>query len=283
MAKGRGFCFTINNPGDGDRPNLESFPFTVDYLVWQIERGEEGTTHIQGYLYVKNKASFGQIKSALPRAHIEAAQGTAVQNRVYCTKEQGRLEGPFEFGTIPSQGKRNDLKDFVELVKTSGRPSERTLIEECTSITARYPKFVDRVIRQYEAPRTWVMDVRVYYGHPDTGKTQRAASESGDAYWYSGGGWFDGYTGQQTVIFDDFLGQDSGISYNLWLRLCDRYDLSVPIKGGFARFTSKIIIFTSNVRWDQWYEKYNYDAMKRRITTCLNFCADGSTLVEIGQ
>jgi len=39
------WCFTINNPGDF---RVAFVPAQMEFLVWQLERGEAGTVHIQG-------------------------------------------------------------------------------------------------------------------------------------------------------------------------------------------------------------------------------------------
>ena len=53
--------------------------------------------------------------------------------------------------------------------------------------------------------------------------------------------WFDGYTGQETIITDDFSHRDYKLSY--LLRLLDRYAMTLPIKGGMI---ANNIIITSN-------------------------------------
>lgn len=145
----KNYCFTINNPTDGDRLLLEDDVLAARavYCVWQIERGEEGTPHVQGYVSLKVKKTIVQLKEWLPRAHFECARGNPSQNRSYCTKEDGRIEGPFEFGELPrGRGARSDLSLFVEAAKEK-ELTEGDLICRFGDVTAKYPNFVNRTIR----------------------------------------------------------------------------------------------------------------------------------------
>ena len=118
------WTFTINNPGPGDAPGWE--PATMDYMVYQFERGNEtGTEHIQGYVRFKNRRKFSVVQQWLPHgAHIEKARGSEQQNKDYCTKEDTRVAEtvPREFGTFNGdtghQGRRTDLAAGVEALKT---------------------------------------------------------------------------------------------------------------------------------------------------------------------
>ncbi len=67
---------------------------------------------------------------------------------------------------------------------------------------------------------------------------------------HSDGRWWDGYTSQSVIIFDDFYGQ---IKISYMLRLLDRYPLRLPIKGGFtwARWTH--VFITSNEEPENWW------------------------------
>lgn len=94
----RSYCFTINNPTDDDVDSLLDLSFR--YLIFGFEEGEEGTPHIQGYVYFHNAILFSSFHKLLPRAHIEETRGSPTQNRTYCSKE-----GDFyEFGELPVNG-----------------------------------------------------------------------------------------------------------------------------------------------------------------------------------
>lgn len=82
-------------------------------MVVGKEQGEQGTKHLQGYLYYDNARSFASVKKLIPKAHIEAAKGSPAQNKEYCTKE-GDF---FELGDMPTQGKRTDLNEIKKKIE----------------------------------------------------------------------------------------------------------------------------------------------------------------------
>ena len=75
----------------------------MTYLVAQKERGAEGTEHIQAYISFENAVAFTTVKTIFQGAHIEAARGSPEENRTYCTKEETRVAGPWEYGTLPER------------------------------------------------------------------------------------------------------------------------------------------------------------------------------------
>lgn len=100
-------------------------------------------------------------------------------------------------------------------------------------------------------------EVFIWWGDSDTGKTRGAYDLAGkeklDIWSYMGGGWFDGYCGQDIALFDEFDGDD--LTFSMWKKVCDRYPLVVPIKGGSVNFNPKVIIFTSNQDPKSWFSK----------------------------
>lgn len=111
--------------------------------------------------------------------------------------------------------------------------------------------------------------ILIYWGESGTGKTRKAVEEFPEAYILTkpnadGNLWWDNYSGQETVIFDEFYGW---IKYDLLLRVLDRYPLQVPIKGGFCKLTATRFIFTSNKDWKDWYPNIDdTSAFERRIS-----------------
>lgn len=102
--RSRGWCFTIQVQDEG--ANLLTTPVPgVDYQVWQYETAPEtGQIHIQGYLYNSNPITGSAIKKRLyewsgVQPHLEPPRGSPEQNKTYCTKEETRFAGPYEFGS----------------------------------------------------------------------------------------------------------------------------------------------------------------------------------------
>ena len=140
----------------------------------------------------------------------------------------------------------------------------------------RYHAAFDRYLLLIRGNRNWQMDVYVYWGPPATGKSRFAADHYPGAFWMPPNSqWFDGYSGQDTIIIDDYYGW---LPWSFLLRLLDRYPLPLPVKGGHVPMQAKTIVFTSNQHPDSWY-KYeqnphmNYEALRRRILDIIEFRA----------
>jgi len=268
----KSYCFTING--------AEPFPFddqTMQYLVYQKESGEEKKTeHYQGYVrFTSNKRLTG-CKKIHSTAHWEIAKGSPEQNKVYCTKEETRIDGPWEFGTFPVQGKRSDLDSVVETIRNSKRPLA-DVIEEHPVQFIKYSRGIEKVANYYleKATREFRnITVDVYWGDTGTGKTRKAVEENPDNYILrnlSKDLWFDGYTGQSVLIIDEFK---NWITLTYLLALLDGYQCQLPVKGSmtYAQWTK--VIITSNLPVDGWYPNIadeHKEALERRITNKTHF------------
>ena len=85
------WSITINNPTKEDDVTIEALkrmPWFIEFKS-QLEKGAEGTPHIQGMLRTSQQR-FAAIKKALPRAHIEVARNATALS-AYVAKEDTRL------------------------------------------------------------------------------------------------------------------------------------------------------------------------------------------------
>lgn len=143
------FVFTLNNPrGNLDADELQAAG--VKYGIWSEEIGESGTHHFQGYIEMRNRTSFTQLKKlpGLETAHFERRMGSQDQAIAYASKvnDPTFISGPYSFGerTPNLQGTRNDLRRIQEAL--SNGVSLSTIAEENFSSFIRY----HRGIREYQ-------------------------------------------------------------------------------------------------------------------------------------
>lgn len=259
----RNFVFTLNNPPEDETTLPVRNDPRVRYLVYGRETAPTtGTRHLQGYVELSSQLSFAVARELVPGAHLEARRGTARQAQEYCKKdgdwhEQGECSNP---------GKRKDIDLAAEMVREGC--STRELAEAHPSTFVRYHKGFAALRAALAPVRSWVPDVKVYWGGTETGKTRRAYAESTAPFvWMPQmGKWFDGYEGQKDVIFDEFRGQ---LPFGMLLNLLDRYECRVEYKGGSCQFSPEQIIITSPKHPRDWYtdltDNDKYEQLERRI------------------
>ncbi len=284
MARLRNVCFTLNNPTAPVLFNEEK----MDYLIMQLEVGEEGTTHIQGYCELKTQQRLNAVKALLggPTVHIEARRGTQQQAIDYCKKDDTRAPGsePKEFGTPKKQGKRNDINAFRDAIILGKRERELILDDDYCPTVAKYPKLYAKIAAMDPPKRTEDLEVTLLIGPTGLGKTRYVIDKHlDDPLFYriplsNGTMWYDGYDKHTSVLMDDFAGAASHMTLVTLLQLLDRYPVQVPIKGGHTWYLPTHIYLTSNIlpaEWYKWDKRLpQYDALARRITKVLVFQQD---------
>lgn len=267
MAQARRWVFTLNNPEPQGAPEWAEWGY-LRFAVCQLERGAEGTLHLQGYTSFSRPVRLGFLRNLLPRAHWEVARGAEPQCVEYCTKDDTRVDGPWTFGERQGSGKRNDLDDIKRKLDAGASAAEIADAHFGSWIRYRESFEAYKRLRPVDARNgSWKTELVVLCGPSGTGKSRLAAELAGqDGYYFNAGGgkWWDGYDGQRVVVMDDFVGT---VPFTEILRLADRYPHQVEVKGGTRTFSSKCIIITSNKRPEEWYDpqRNHMQALYRRI------------------
>lgn len=282
------WCFTMNNPGVWRPPAKDE---QVEYIVWQRERGAEGTEHIQGYIRFKGYKRMTTAKKWLNNngVHLEKAKGTEEQNRTYCTKEDTRMEGPFEEGTFKAeagkQGARTDLTEVVEKVKTGATRTE--IAREHGEVFIKYHQGITQLIQAVKPPPPKEREVRVLWlwGPTGTGKTHRVRHMSEDVYVVlPGRDPWGNYAGQKTIFFDEF--DDKQWTIQDMNRYLDKWscELNCRYYNKHAEWTQ--VAVASNQPPDSFYENETAllrQALLRRITRVVHVTSREQSIDEPGS
>ncbi len=276
------FVFTIN----GTPTQLDHDMSCLKTLTpkWLIAARETCPTtqrkHIQGACILGKQLAFTSLKNmpGFTRAHIEVMKGTPAQSREYCTKED---KEPYEYGTMPQQGKRNDLHDAIAILKEGTSIRDLILTSDLPTVATyvRYPKGLTTVSQAFRERQGHIQPFVLWlHGSTGVGKT-RCALElaeflgcSSDV-WVSNASlqWFDGYDGQRVAVLDDY--RTNHCKFSTILRLLDRYRFSVPFKGGFVLWQPLLIIITTpksaRAMWNLRTEE-DIAQLERRITISID-------------
>lgn len=280
-AQTRAWVFTLNNP-ERTSPIPESEdPLTwgASYVVFQLERGESGTPHLQGYCLFPSNRRLAALRRLAPKAHWEPRRGSHEQARDYCRKEEGRVDGPWEQGEQPAPGKRNDLTLAMADVKAG--MSEKDIAEKYGGTWARNYNALQRYRNLVTNHRDWKTEVTVLYGAAGTGKSRYACQHHPQAYPFRAGDYWCGYDGHADVVIDDFTA--GCMRYGHALHVFDRYPLIVDVKHGSGPFLARRIIITSNTPPHLWYPNCPPDALLRRLDNIIYVTLEGSPVALKGR
>lgn len=285
----RRICFTLNNPTQGLEEFCNEFEerYKPRYLIVQKEQGEQGTPHFQGYAEFAKSCRFAPIASHF-HMHCETAKGDEAANTHYCSKPvEGcecqhcspppvRLDGPVIRGSTLSsgRGKRTDLVAAREAHREGGM---KRLADEHLEVFLKYHRAFDR-LETLERPPRPTMEVSLYYGPPDGGKTFAAENACEPSWttasdWSGSKYWFDGLRRDHaSVVIDEFTGQ---VPLESILKLLNERSQLVPIKGGHTWMCQGVVYITSNIHPFYWYNwegrEPQYAALCRRIHRVYGF------------
>lgn len=257
------WCFTYNFDQSLDpkskEPTYDSSK--VQYLIYQLEKcPTTGRLHWQGYAEFLTKRTIKGAQEILgiPGAHMAVARGTAKDNNDYCSKDRTKIEGTFkEFGkAAPGQGYRADLAKVQEQI-IGGNYNPRELIATNLGLYAQYGRRFEEAMKLYAPVKRFKTKTIVFVGPADTGKTTMALDLYPNAFVkdHETKQWWDGYANESAVIMDNFSFNDPKLK---WIEpdglnnLIDARPVTLQVKGGTAKWTSKTIIITTRDDMKRW-------------------------------
>ena len=291
-TQSRRYCLTINNETRTDEElctyvqGLEHFK----YCIFQREKGhEKETEHIQMFLVFTIGKRFSTIKEYFPTAHIEKAQGSSVQCRDYCSKEDTRISGPYELGEFAQQGARSDLKTIVELVQSNATDEDIVKL-----FPTQFLLHIDKIHKLREQQRydenkknERKVIVTYIYGPPGCGKTRYIVNKYGYGNFYRMTNYrkncFDFYDNEKVIVFDEF---DSSLPITEMLNYLDVYPVQLP-----CRYSNKIanydeVYIISNLKLSEQYQNIQnekptqFQALLRRIHKIIRLDEKGQQHIE---
>lgn len=261
----RGWSFTLHNYTDNDVKQLQQMAKLVNLLVVNAETcPETSRKHLQGCVITKQKISFTAAKKLFggSRVHIEATRAEAC-SAMYCAKVDGESLICVD---NRSQGKRSDMDDVRDAVAIRMPAAEFARKSRSIQATLAYPKIYAMMylapVARHTNKVTWL------WGETGSGKTRHVYDKFPnitDVYAKKPDRWWDGYNGQPCILLDDF--RPTWWSFDHMLRLLDRYQMQVEIKGGDAWLQPAHIFITCTMKPEDLYEGLGEDIAQllRRI------------------
>lgn len=254
-VKGSNWCFTIYAEPEAwlDKWETCDLPATVKYLCAQLEKcPDSGRLHVQGYMQLKQDKTDTAFQKTIERetAHVEVQKSKNDDKAAdYCLKEASCVGKKIERGKRKAQGKRNDLGALAQAVVETKQSFNDFVVANPTDFL-RYGRNIRELYNIAHRPGFRPFPTGFFlWGEPACGKSRMAhylAGEGGRLFYKANDTkecWFDGYAGEEVVVFDDFKGD---FDRHRMLQLLDPYPIRMPIKGGFVSIVAHTFIFTAN-------------------------------------
>ena len=306
-TQSRKWALVINNPLEAglDHSAITKIlqKFSPAYYCMADEIATTGTYHTHIFLYAPSPIRFATIKNRFPTAHIEKAYGSARDNRAYIRKEgkwaetdkaETAVPDTFqEWGDLPAEKEEQAPQMFRLVQNIRAGMSTTEIIDDSPNLAFRV-RDIDLLRQTLTAEKYSVenrpLEVSYIFGASGVGKT-RGVYERHDPrsicrmtnYRATRGISFDGYNGQDVLVFEEF---NSQIPIEDMLNYLDIYPLHLP-----ARYSDRVacytkVYLTSNLplekqyRTEQWERPETWRAFLRRIHDVIEYLPDGSTIIH---
>lgn len=199
---------------------------------------ETGRPHKQGFVYWnREKTGNATIKYFNNETHL--CHAVTIDEAIkYCKKCNDFVES----GRPPKQGKRTDILEVRNHVVSGGNIDQA--IDKGFGYQAL--RHAELVLKYKEPKRNWKPNVIWYYGESGVGKTRRVMEAlDGKDHWMSNKSlkWWEGYDGHENVVIEEF--RSHFCEFSELLRILDRYEYRVEVKGGSRQLRAKNIWITS--------------------------------------
>ena len=306
-AKSRKWTLVINNPLEAglDHTAISELLhlFSPAYYCMADEIATTGTYHTHVFFYAPSPSRFSTVKKRFPIAHIEKAYGSVQENRSYLRKDgrwadtdkaETSVSGTFEeWGEAPPERaeKHPEMFRLVQNIRDGMTTTE--IIDDNPAMAFRV-RDIDLLRQTLTAEKYAVenrpLEVSYLYGASGAGKT-RSIYEAHDPrsiyrvtnYRAARGISFDGYHGQDVLVFEEFSSQ---IPIEDMLNYLDIYPLALPARYNdkTACYTKVYITSNSPLESQYWVEQQarpeTWRAFLRRIHTVIEYLPDGSTVIH---
>lgn len=243
------------------------------------------TLHTHLFIQLKNPIYFSSVKKLFPTAHIEEAQGTAEENRLYIRKEgkwkdsekgsTNLIETFEEYGMLPEtgQGRRTDLKNLYQMIKDGYSNVEILEVNPDNILNLQHidKARLEILYDRYKSERRLNLSVVYVSGQTGFHKSRDILDSHGDANVYRVTDYkhpFDSYSGEDVLVFEEFR---SDLPIGNMLNYLDVYPIQLPARYNNRQACYNFVYIVSNWRLEEQYRNIQieqpetYQAWLRRI------------------
>lgn len=274
--------YKVNSPPE--RKLVEEFILTnfqnINYYVFNLEKGQSGTSHYHIFIYLKYATTFESIQKKFPKSYIQVATNNLERVDKYVRKDATNQNPAVSYGELPRKGKRTDLETIYDLLEKG--ESLKTIRKLFPSQYFKYLnnfKVVQQELIAEKVEDKWTeRSVTYIYGDTGLGKTRTVMEKHGYTNCYRVTDYkhpFDTYNNEPVIIFEEFR---SSLKLADMLVYLDGYPVKLPARYHNKTAVYKYVYIISNIPLFEQYasilknHQETYAAFLRRINRVEFFC-----------
>ncbi len=300
----RRYQLTINNPVEHNYThehikNILNQSSNVVYWCMCDEIGEKETLHTHVYIVFRNQVMFSTLQKQFYGAHIEATNGSHQENRDYICKkgkwltdekhETNLIDTFEESGELPPDrdSSKKETAAILDMVRDGA--SDYEILDEFPNAMNKLDK-VERARQTIQAERFKDefrhLKVTYLWGDTGVGKTRKIMEQYGYSNVYRVTNYahpFDGYKGQDVIIFEEFR---SSLPVSDMLIYLDGYPTVLPCRYADKQACYTKVYIITNIRLEDQYRNVQAESPKtwkaflRRINDVICLMPHGSNILN---
>jgi len=271
-SKYRAWVFTLNNYNAEDERHIqETVGNIARYIVYGREIAPEtNTPHLQGYVYFDSRRQRKGVARLLPRARLDVANGSATQNRDYCTKDGDFYEHgdmPVDKSEAQRRGGAGNAARYTTAVELAERGDMARIREVDPQMFLLHGPRLESLYKPKTVPIQGDLLHEWWVGDTGTGKSRMLWELYPDHFPKALNKWWDGYRHQDVVAIEEWAPKNdcTGSALKKW---ADRYPFPGEIKGGclLGLRPKKIIVLSNYTPQQCFLNSEDLNPILRRFT-----------------
>lgn len=271
-SKYRAWCFTLNNYTQAHEEHIQTAIKALSrYIVYGYEVGENGTPHLQGYVYFNSPRQHKAVTRLLPGAWVTPSNGSAEKNRIYCTKEE---RGGFEYGDPPMdadvarrKGGAGNAARYAKAIEAARRNDLQSIERDDPQLFLLHGVRLESLYTPNTVPLDGELLHEWWVGPSGTGKSRLLWELYPNHFPKKLNKWWDRYRYQDVVAIEEWAPKNdcTASALKVW---ADRYPFPGEVKGSTLNgLRPKKIIVLSNYTPQQCFlNEQDLEPILRRFT-----------------
>lgn len=220
--------------------------------------------HFHVFVYYEHPKTFSAVCKDFPDANVQISLGGIAGAKGYCEDDKW-----YQRGIQPMSQEEKGQSEVIRWAEARAAAVAGDFSSIPDDLYTRYQSSYKRMRREDQPPPTDLATQDHYgvwiWGPPGTGKSHKARHEYGEVYLKDLNKWWDDYSGQASILIDEYAPEHSQYLSAFMKKWVDKWKFSAEVKGGRLTIRPQLIIVTSNYSIQECFTGVDLQAMLRRF------------------